>query len=151
MGKSLYVVLYVVLFLMATLLFAQSERANLTGTVSDPSGTAIAGATVNATHLATNTTATVRTTAGGDYNVPNLSPGRYTVEISAPGFKRFLQADVTLTAAGTVRLDAQLTLAHTCRSGLPLGKSRSRNPQLPASSMKYSGSTSTRLSSPEER
>ena len=32
------------------------------------------------------------------------------VEVSAPGFKRFLQADVTLTAAGTVRLDAQLTL-----------------------------------------
>src|SRR5213593_1613778 len=106
MGKSLYVVL----FLMATLLFAQSERANLTGTVSDPSGAAIAGATVNATHLATNTTAIVRTTAGGGYNVPNLSPGRYTVEVSAPGFKRFLQADVTLTAAGTVRLDAQLTL-----------------------------------------
>jgi hypothetical protein len=102
--------LRVVLFLMATLLFGQSERANLTGTVSDPSGAAIAGATVNATHLATNTTATVRTTAGGDYNVPNLSPGRYTVEVSAPGFKRFLQADVTLTAAGTVRLDAQLQL-----------------------------------------
>jgi len=51
-------------FLAATLLFAQSERANLTGTVSDPSGAPVAGVTINVIDLATNTTATVRTTAG---------------------------------------------------------------------------------------
>jgi len=48
---------------------------------------AMAGVTVNVIHLATNITATVRTTAGGDYNAPNLSPGRYRVEISAAGPK----------------------------------------------------------------
>ena len=62
------------------------------------------------THLATNTTSSATTTTGGGYNVSNLSPGQYRVEISAPGFKRFVQEDVTLTAAGTVRLDAQLSL-----------------------------------------
>ena len=41
---------------------------------------------------------------------PNLSPGRYRVEVSAAGFKRFVREDVTLTAAGTLRLDAQLSL-----------------------------------------
>src|SRR5260370_18331981 len=97
-------------FLFATLLFAQTERANLTGTVSDPSGAPIAGAAIKVTHLATNTTTSVRTTAVGDYNVSNLSPGRYTVEFSAPGFKRSVQEDVTLTAAATLRLDAQLQL-----------------------------------------
>ena len=75
-------------FLLATLLLGQSERANLTGSVTDPSGAPIAGVTVSVVHLATNTTATVRTTAGGDYNATNLSPGRYRVEISASGFKR---------------------------------------------------------------
>src|SRR5882724_7669887 len=99
-----------VLFLGATLLFAQSERANLTGTVSDPTGAPVAGVTVSVIHLATNTTATVMTTAGGDYNASNLSPGLYRVEISANSFKRFVQEDVTFTAAGTVRLDAQLSL-----------------------------------------
>src|SRR5947207_15999696 len=93
--------LKVVPFLLATLLWAQTERANLTGTVSDPSGAPIAGASVTVTHLATNTTTAVKTTAVGDYNVSNLSPGRYRVEVSAPGFKRSLQEDVTLTAAGT--------------------------------------------------
>ena len=94
--------------LLATLLSAQSERGNITGTVSDPTGAVIGGAEVKVTNRATNTTANARTTAAGDYNVSNLSPGEYRVEISATGFKRFLQEDVTLTAAGTVRLDAQL-------------------------------------------
>lgn len=95
---------------LATLLLAQTERGNITGSVSDPTGAVIAGAEVKVTHLATNTTANARTTAAGDYNVSNLSPGQYRVEISAAGFKRFLQENITLTAAGTVRLDAQLQL-----------------------------------------
>ena len=98
------------LLLLPAPLFAQSERANLTGTVSDPSGAPIGNATVSVVHLSTNTTATVKTTPGGDYNVSNLSPGLYRVEISAVGFKRFVREDVTLTAAGTVRLDAELSL-----------------------------------------
>src|SRR5437763_3247818 len=106
MSKSLSIIL----FLFATLLFAQTERANLTGTVSDPSGAPIAGAAVKVIHLATNTTTTVRTTGVGDYNVSNLSPGQYRVEVSAPGFKRSLQDEITLTAAGTRRLDAELQL-----------------------------------------
>ena len=81
-------ILNVAPFLFATLLFAQTERANLTGTVSDPSGAPIAGAAIKVTHLATNTSTTVRTTAVGDYNVSNLAPGTYTIEFSAPGFKR---------------------------------------------------------------
>jgi outer membrane receptor protein involved in Fe transport len=98
------------LFILTAVLLAQSERANLTGSVTDPSGAPIASATVIVIHLDTNTTAAVKTTPGGDYNVSNLSPGRYRVEMSAGGFKRFVREDVTLTAAGTVRLDAQLSL-----------------------------------------
>src|SRR5215467_6204664 len=105
MGKILWTPLF-----LSMLLFAQSERANLTGTVSDPSGAPIGNATVSVIHLGTNTTATVKTTPGGDYNVSNLSPGRYRVEMSAVGFKRFVREDVTLTAAGTLRLDAELSL-----------------------------------------
>src|SRR5258708_38549922 len=91
-------------------LIAQSDRQIRTEPVAARGGAPIAGAAIKVTHLATNTTTTARTTAVGDYNVSNLSPGRYTVEFSAPGFKRSVQEDVTLTAAGTVRLDAQLQL-----------------------------------------
>src|SRR5262249_39066333 len=59
---------------------------------------------------ATNAAVNVTTTSAGEYNVPNLSPGNYRVEIGASGFKRFAQDNVVLNAAGTVRVDAQLAV-----------------------------------------
>src|SRR5262249_404283 len=52
----------------------------------------------------------VQSTSAGDYNAANLSPGKYRIEISASGFKRFVQDNVTLTAGNTVRADAQLQI-----------------------------------------
>jgi hypothetical protein len=57
-------------FLLATLLLGQSERANLTGSVTDPSGAPIAGVTVSVIHLATNTTASGST----DYTLGSNNP-----------------------------------------------------------------------------
>jgi outer membrane receptor protein involved in Fe transport len=92
----------------AALAFGQSERGNLTGNVTDTTGGTIAGAIVTVTRVSTNAVATAATTGAGEYNLPNLSPGDYRVEISAPGFKRFAHDRVTLAAATTVRLDATL-------------------------------------------
>src|SRR6266567_5071838 len=96
------------LVLFVGLLWGQSERGNITGLVTDSTGGVIAGAAVAITNMATNTAVNVSTTSAGEYNVPNLSPGSYRVEIGASGFKRFAQSNVVLSAAGTVRLDAQL-------------------------------------------
>jgi Carboxypeptidase regulatory-like domain len=49
-----------------------------------------------------------RSRASGEYNAPNLAPGKYRIEISTSGFKRFIEQGITLTAGATVRLDAQL-------------------------------------------
>ncbi len=99
---------WVALLVLAAIAWGQTERGNIAGSVYDPSGAAIAGATVAITHRATNTSTTVATTTSGEYNAPNLVPGYYRVEVSAPGFKRFLQDNVTVAAATSVRLDAQL-------------------------------------------
>lgn len=88
--------------------FAQSERGSITGVVTDTSGAAMASVPVTITNSATNTTEHVTTTNGGEYNAPNLAPGRYTIEIGASGFKRFVEQGITVTAGSTVRLDAQL-------------------------------------------
>ncbi|MGH9667136.1 MAG: carboxypeptidase-like regulatory domain-containing protein, partial [Bryobacteraceae bacterium] len=91
---------------IAVCAWAQTERGNITGVVTDPTGAAIPGAGVTITNRATNLAEHVVSTSNGDYNAPNLSPGVYRIEVAAQGFKRFLQDNVTLTAAGTVRLDA---------------------------------------------
>ncbi len=97
------------LFLALSLFaFAQSERGNITGSVTDPTGAHIANATVVVTNTATNTAQQVSTTNSGEYSVPNLSPGQYRVDVSTPGFRRYLQDGVTLTAGATVRIDAEL-------------------------------------------
>src|SRR5687768_4424219 len=97
-------------FVLTAVLFGQSERGNITGIVTDPTGAAVSSAKLMIVNRDTNTTSNVSTTAGGEYNVPNLAPGAYRIEITAPGFKRFVQDNVLVAAASTSRLDAQLQL-----------------------------------------
>jgi hypothetical protein len=54
-----------VLFVFAASVFGQDFRATLSGQVTDPSGSAIPGATVKATHLQTNETTETKTTSDG--------------------------------------------------------------------------------------
>jgi hypothetical protein len=94
--------------LLAVSMTAQTDRGNVTGSVTDPSGATIAGASVTVTQRATGASKTVTSTSAGEYNIPGLSPGEYRLEVSAQGFKRFVQDSVVLAAASTVRLDALL-------------------------------------------
>lgn len=96
------------LLFLSTLAFAQSERGNITGVVTDKTGASVPDAPVSIINVATNVAEHVTSTRTGEYNAANLSPGKYRIEITASGFKRFVEQGVTLTAGGTVRLDAQL-------------------------------------------
>jgi len=64
---------------------AQSERGNITGIITDPAGAAVAGADLTVISRDTNAATKVTTTSSGEYNVPNLPPGVYRIEITAPG------------------------------------------------------------------
>ena len=89
---------------------AQSERGAITGLVTDTTGAVVRGASVEILNRATNAVVRVSTTTAGEYNAANLPPADYKVQVAAAGFKRFVQDAVTLTAGGTVRVDAQLQL-----------------------------------------
>jgi len=93
---------------LAACAFAQSERGAITGLVTDTTGAVVTGASVEIVNRATNAVVRVTSTTAGEYNAANQSPGDYKVQVSAAGFKRFAQENVTLTAGGTVRVDAQL-------------------------------------------
>ena len=81
----------------ASLLSAQIITGEITGTVTDPSGAAVPGATVTATCTATNASRTATTGNSGSYVLSNLPPCLYNLSVSAQGFKTSLSgADVAV-------------------------------------------------------
>lgn len=94
--------------LCAVAVFAQSERGSIRGTVQDATGAVIPAAKVIATNVGTGVqTATVSTEAG-NYNVPNLPPGTYTVSVEKEGFRKLLRENVIVALAAIVGLDLTL-------------------------------------------
>ncbi len=89
-------------------LFAQTDRANLTGTVKDQSGAIVAGATITATHVDTNASRTTTSNAEGNFVLPQLVVGEYQLKTEASGFKVSLNTGYNLTPGAIVRVDVTL-------------------------------------------
>ncbi|MDR3720656.1 MAG: TonB-dependent receptor [Candidatus Acidoferrales bacterium] len=105
------------IFAGASRIQAQSASTGaMTGTVSDPSGGSIAGATVTATSLGTGQSRTTTTDAGGSYKISQLPPGNYSVKISAPGFKTIDVPSVTVDVTETLSLNRSLEIGATTQS-----------------------------------
>src|SRR5437667_12584645 len=68
--------------------FGQAESGTITGTVHDPSGAVVAGATVTIRNVATSATRTVQTTALGTYNVTGLQARTYEVDVTNRNVER---------------------------------------------------------------
>src|ERR1700686_5205926 len=68
----------------------------LTGTVTDPSGGVIAGATITLVNNATGQSQTTTTSSNGTYRFSLLSPGDYSIKFSAQGFKTSQVPSVTV-------------------------------------------------------
>src|ERR1700722_14763936 len=98
------------LLLLSSALFAQDFRATLTGTVNDPTGAVVPGATVKAVNTATNETKQVQSDSQGVYTIPYLDPGIYNIEYSAAGFQLLKHEGITLTVAQKLNLNATLTV-----------------------------------------
>lgn len=89
-------------------LAAQTVTATLVGTIADPTGAAIAGATVTVEHRQTGLTRTAVSNELGDYRLPSLPTGFYRMTVESPGFKRLLIDDVELVVDQTLRVDGVL-------------------------------------------
>jgi len=109
-------VLVVLGSLVATPVLSQQDRATVTGTVTDPSGSVIPGVDVTVRNTATNATYQTITNDTGNYTVPNLPIGSYTLTFESPGFKTLVRQGITLTVSQVARIDAQLQLGETVES-----------------------------------
>jgi hypothetical protein len=87
---------------------AQSTTADITGTVTDPTGAILPNATVTLTNLGTKEVRTAQTTASGDYTFTQLGPGTYSIQVSQSGFKSFVIPTIALSASDRARENAKL-------------------------------------------
>ncbi|HKQ87462.1 MAG TPA: carboxypeptidase regulatory-like domain-containing protein [Candidatus Acidoferrales bacterium] len=88
---------------------AQSETGTLRGTITDPSGAAVVGATITVTPSSGQPT-TATSNATGAYDVRGLAPGLYSVTSNAPGFQQFQNSAVVITAGQAKTLDIPLAI-----------------------------------------
>jgi|HubBroStandDraft_1064217.scaffolds.fasta_scaffold00667_14 hypothetical protein len=100
--------LLVFVLLSASMLVGQTFRGTILGSVTDPSGAFIAGATVKVRNVATGLERTTTTSADGSYSVPELPIGTYSVTVTQTGFQTFVATAVAVDVATERRVDAAL-------------------------------------------
>jgi len=99
----------IVLALLTPALWA-SDGGSLLGTVTDPNGAAVPGASVSATETATGVKQTIATDGRGFYAFQSLPVGRYDVEVRASGFKPVRRTGVVIDVNSKVLVDASLVI-----------------------------------------
>ncbi|MGB8510213.1 MAG: TonB-dependent receptor [Pyrinomonadaceae bacterium] len=98
---------FFILFLTATA--SAQFRAGVQGTVTDPNGAVVPGATVTLTSKETTRAQSTTTSSDGFYRFSQLAPGQYTVTIEQAGFNKSVLDNVIVSAEGTQGLDITLT------------------------------------------
>ena len=93
--------------------FAQIQNGQFTGTVSDPSGAAIANAKVTVTNVGTNFAVTTTTDPAGLYKFNELPVGTYKITAEAEGFKTITNKGLVLNAGTIQRADFAMQLGQT--------------------------------------
>ncbi len=94
--------------LAAALCCGQLNRGTLTGQVSDQSGAVIPGASVEIVNTGTQAVYRTGTTGSGQYYMPNLPPGSYSMTFEAQGFKRLVRTGIQLQPTQVLRVDVVL-------------------------------------------
>ncbi len=101
------------LFLGSVALAQIGGTGSLQGTITDPSGAVVSGASIVATNTGTNASSKQQTSGSGSFAIAALPPGNYTVTVSAPGFQKLSQQHVLVDAlaVATVNLVLQVGAA----------------------------------------
>ena len=110
-----------ILLLLAPFTFVSNLRAQIAqgaivGSVTDPSGAVVPGASVSATNVATGVVSRTTTTSVGYYDFPVLPAGTYTVTVEQKGFKRVITEPTVLHAGDNARIDVKMALGSTTQA-----------------------------------
>ena len=117
MRKLLVCSLVLVLLLApSSLLTAQTVDTSILGSLTDPQGSVIPGATVLVRAEATGQEKTVKTSGDGQYRVQFLVPGTYSVTVTATGFAQAIRTGIQLALSQQIHLDVAMSLGSTQQS-----------------------------------
>ena len=100
----------VCLFLLAASALWADVTGSISGSVKDPSGAAIANASVVAINVETGVQRTVQTDANGSYSVLALQVGRYRLMVTQAGFEKYEVKDIVVDANASLRFDISLAV-----------------------------------------
>jgi Carboxypeptidase regulatory-like domain len=84
--------------------------ASVSGRVADQTGAVVSGAHIKITAVATNAVYSTVTGPDGLYSFPSLAIGAYTLEVSAPGFRTYMQKGIKLQVNNAVQINVSLKL-----------------------------------------
>ena len=104
------------LLLLSCLGWAQEVTGSIVGTVLDPNGAAVAGATITAKDLDRGTILTTTTNDEGAFNISGVPVGRYEVKVAAKGFTSAANPAFRLTLNQTARLNFQLRVGQAAET-----------------------------------
>ncbi len=110
----LFLLCFLILTMPVTSGVAQEYRGTIFGQVLDASRAAVPSATITA--VGPQQTYTTRTGTDGDYILPLVQPGTYTVTVEAAGFTKEIQQNVMIDVAGKVNLNLTLRVGSTSES-----------------------------------
>jgi hypothetical protein len=97
-------------FLFISANFGQSTFGSITGIVKDPSGAYVPNAEVTVTNSGNGAVRQVTSSSTGNFNVPNLDIGTYSVRVTAKGFSAYSRSSLVLMANQIINLDVDLSL-----------------------------------------
>ncbi|HTZ59360.1 MAG TPA: carboxypeptidase-like regulatory domain-containing protein, partial [Acidobacteriaceae bacterium] len=104
--------IFLLLLLISTgnyFLWAQAiAGGQIQGTVTDETGSAVSGATVEVVQTESGLQRTVTSSADGGYNLPSLPVGPYTLKVTASGFSTYNQSGIVIEVGNELRIDVKL-------------------------------------------
>jgi hypothetical protein len=102
--------------LFAFTALAQSDRGNITGTVSDPAGAVIPAAPLQAKNVETGAAYEAASSSTGNYTLVGLPVGNYDLTVSVQGFKTYIRTGLQVGVAQTLRIDILLEVGSATES-----------------------------------
>src|SRR5437660_6407623 len=110
---AIFAVSFVLVLFFSVTGYAQTFRGAINGSVTDPSGAVVAGASVKAANTATGIVLSTVSTSGGAFAFQDIPPGVYKITVTASGFSTSTVDNVNVVAGSVYTLPVQLKVGQS--------------------------------------